>query len=87
VNGRGDPYEADHRDLEVRSVHHGADVSRGESGWRISVPLRQEHVVVRRDVVATREFRVSTRLAEASAEFHEKPRADPVSDDGERRSR
>jgi stress response protein YsnF len=87
MSGRADPYEADHRDVEVRWVHHGADVSRAATGWRITVPLRQEHVEVRREVVTTKEFRVSTRLTEERAEFRERPRADEVSAEAERRSR
>lgn len=87
MRGRADPYESEHRDKDVRWVHHGAGVAHPDSGWRISIPLRQEHVVVRREVVATKEFRVSTRLTEERAEFQEKPRPDEATADAERRYR
>jgi stress response protein YsnF len=66
---RGEPHEVDHRVIDNRWVDHAGTISRQGSGWRVIVPLRQEHVSVRRRVVAVKEVRVSTRLTEERAHF------------------
>jgi stress response protein YsnF len=69
LSSRPEPYETGHRDAELRSVPHGAEVTHSEDGWHVTVPLRQEHVAVRRATVAVREISVSTGLAEDIALF------------------